>query len=96
MVRTPKWKKKRPPWFSTYGKGGGRYGKKTFKQETKIADFELHKKIIDNNPALKSFYLQKLVEVNASGEKGISAQETAVALTKQFADEKKISWRLQK
>jgi hypothetical protein len=87
--------KNRSQRFSKFGKGRGKgWEKKTFKQGMRITDFELQKRIIGNNQALKNCYLQKLAEAAAAGERGKRAQQTAIALTKTFAEENKILWEI--
>jgi len=63
--------------------------------KTSYAKLKLDQQIIEKNQPLFDFYLKKLGEIAASGQKTpLITQQMAIEFTKTFANENNIPWRL--
>lgn len=64
------------------------------KQELEAKQFKADMRIIEKTSELRQFYLGRYAEITKSGERGIRRQRMAVKLTKEFARQNSIAWRL--
>lgn len=80
-------------WPSERKRGKGRLARR--RQKEKITDFEMNKKIIQSNSRLSEFYFKKIEEISKSGQKNpFIIQQMAIKLTKEFAKENNMPWRI--
>lgn len=82
---------------SKHGKGEGKdWKKRGTKQKVglKAKQLKADMRIIEKTPELSQFYMQRYIEITKSWQKGIKRQMMAVKMTKEYAKQNNIAWRL--